>query len=193
MGRFQVQLTYEQEEELKESMMAIAEDNEKHKRSALYYLTSGALCCYNIIEMSKWILENKRFDKNHNCFCGLNVYFGHINKVRNNKDWLPEKEKEVLELYDLAHRAYRLFDKFSDEEFEHVERHMKEQQNLLIRYETLIEYVIAKDNLRDVFAKTSKENHDAALREIMDSGKYSQDVIQFFLDHFIQNNHLKAA
>lgn len=191
MGMFQVQLTYEQETELKESMMAIAEDNEKHQRSALYYLTSGALCCYNIIQMSQWILDNKKFDKNHNCFCGLNVYFGHINKIRNNKNWLPEKEKEVLELYDLAHRAYKLFDKFSDEKFEHVERHMQVQQHLLNRYETLIEYVLEKENLRDVFSRSSKENHDAVLREIMDLGKYSYDVVEFFLDYFIYKDTCK--
>lgn len=193
MGMFQVQLTYAQENELKDSMMAIAEDNEKHQKSALYYLTSGALCCYNIIRMSEWILKNNSFDKNHNCFCGLNVYFGHINKVRNNKNWLPEKEKEVLELYALAHRAYKLFDKFSDEKLEHVERHMLVQQHLLNRYTELIEYVIVKDNLRDVFDRASKENHVDVLKEIMDSGNYSQDVIHFFLDSFINKGNQKAA
>ena len=193
MGRFQVKLTYNQEIELKESMMAIAEDNEKHQRSALYYLTSGAVCCYNIIQMGKWIIENKKFDKDHNHFCCLNVYFGHINKVRNNKEWLPEKEKEVLDLYDLAHRAYKLFDKFSDEDFKYVERNIQVQQHLLNRYEKLIEYIIKKDNLRDIFSRTTKENYESLTRIQMDCGKYSHDVIAFFIGHFINKNISKAA
>ena len=185
MAKFQVSLSEDQAEELITSAYAIGEDNEQHQRSALYYLVSGALCCFNIQNMCKQILLNNKFDKDHNCFCGLNVYFAHINKIKNKSDWLPEKNEEVLKLYNQVLKSFKLYDKFCEEEFNSVIPNMKVQEGLLLKYEKLIEYLIKKENIREVLLRTDKEKHDSIVRFYMDLGKFSGDVVKFFLDHFI--------
>jgi len=184
MNKFKVTISDEQAEEWAHNLMAIAEDNEKHERSALYYLVSAAECSYNIIKMSEKVLKENKYPEDINCFCGCNLYFVHINKIKMNPDWLSEKDAEVNELYSMMVKALDLFDKF-DDNFKYVEPNLKVQRFFFSQYEKLTEYVIEKEGLREKFLNTEKRHHDALLRFEMDLGKYSSEVVKFFLDYYI--------
>jgi len=184
MNKLKVTISEDQTEEWVESLTAIAEDNEKHERSALYYLVSAAECSYNIVKMGEKVLKEKEYPKDINCFCGCNLYFAHINKIKMNPRWLSDKDKEVDELYSMMIQALELFDKF-DENPKFVNPNIQVQKFIFSQYEKLTEYVLEKEGLREKFLNTEKKHHDALIRFEMDLGKYSSEVVNFFLDYYI--------
>ena len=184
MNKFKVNISDEQAEEWAHNLLAIAKDNEKHGRSALYYLVSASECSYNIVKMGEKILKENKYPSDINCFCGCNLYFAHINKIKKNPNWLPEKDEEVTSLYNRMLKALDLFDKF-DENIKYVESNIKVQKFIFSQYQNLIEYVIEREGLRDKFLNTETNNHVELTKFIMNVGEYSQEEIKFFLDFYI--------
>ena len=195
MSKFKVTISEETAEEWGKSWMAIADDNEKHERSALYFLTSGALCSYNIINMGEAIQATGKYPQDINSFCIINLLFIQIDKVKTNPQWmseLKEKECEINKLYDIMLKSMELFDKF-DKDIRYIEPNVKLQKHILNQYVDLIEYILDKENIRDTFQSTDKHNHDALVRFHMDLGKYTKKVIDFFLSYFIYKERTEAA
>jgi len=190
MSRFKTSISWKQKEEWTESLMAVAEDNEKHERSSLYFLTCGALCSYSIIQMGKQIIKEGQYPRDLNCFCGCNLLFAVVNKVKTNPKWMKKlgKEKEVNHLYALMLKALNLFDKF-DKNIDNVLPNIQVQTYILSEYENLIEHILEKENLREIFNNTERHHHEDIVRFQMDLGKYTKDVVDFFLEHFIYKNN----
>lgn len=188
MDNFKVQLSYEQEMSLKESIFAIAEDNEKHNRTALYYLTSGAEGCYRLIKMCNKIIETRAFEEDHRHKGGLCMWYTHIDRVKQRKDWLPEKEKEIDYLYDVVYKSFKLYCKFTEEnKIEHAEKFKKICEYIFLKYSELINYVLEKDKIFQAIERKDKIYHKDLIKLFMDVGKYCDKEVYFLLDYYIYN------
>ena len=193
MDKFKVQLNYDQEINLRESMLAISEDNEKHNRTPLYYLTSGAEGCYQLIKICNKIIETKTFDSDHTFIVGRKIWYTHISKFRKRNDWLPEKEKEINYLYDVVYKSFNLYKRFKrDKKIENVVKFKKICEYIFLKYSELIRYILDKDKVYQSINSKDKIYHKDIIKMVMDVGNYSDEEVYFLLDQYIYSREKVA-
>ena len=186
MSKF-LNLTDEQYQDLDNITDAICEENEKFPGNALFFLVNAHKSSSMIVTMCERIIRFKKFSKDHDLLCGLNMHFDLVSHIRN-RNLIPEKREEILRLYDVAHTAGILFSSFIKKDTRKIENNLKVQQFLRDSYLNLIEYVIERDHLLEAFSQTEVSKHTPLALFIMDCGKFSEDTAEYLLDNFIENN-----
>jgi len=184
-------LTDEQFQDLDESTDAICEENEKFPGNALFFLINAYMSTHNNVMMCEKVLANKKFSKDHDLFCGLNLYFDLVNIIRN-RDLIPEKREEVLQLYNVALKAGKLYGYFIDRSYGKVTANLKVQDYLRDKYLGLIKYIVQRDGLLEAFNKLDADKHVPFARFVMNTGKYSDETTQYFLENFVHGTPLAA-
>ena len=182
-------LTEEQFQDLDKRTDAICEENEKFPGNALFFLVNAHKSSSKIILMCKSIILYRKFSKDHELLCGLNMHFDLVSHIRN-RDLLPEKREEILRLYDVAHKAGILFSSFIAKDTSKIEHNLRVHQYLKESYLKLIEYIIERDHLLEAFSQTEIAKHIPLALFVMNCGRFSEETAKHLLENFIEKNQV---
>lgn len=184
MEKYFLNLTKTEFEELDISLDDICEENEKFPGNALYYLTNALMSSHNIIAVCTEIIKTKQFPEDINCFCGCNMYFTLTSKVLKG-GLLPDKEEELNTLDPLVYKALDLLDGVADKKFKAIPINLKIQSPIYDSIRSLIEYILNKEETLSKIKQADKHNHVELVKFLMNTGKFSTDTAEFFLDTFV--------
>ena len=191
MEHYFLSLTKTEFEEFDTSLDAICEENEKYPGNALFFLTNALQSSHNVIATCWDIIREKEFPKDINCFCGCNMHFTLTSKVLK-KGLYPEKEKELIQMDEIVWKALDTLDGLADKKFNTVLPNLKIQQVIYKQVYALILDLVNKDSIIEKIKNADSLDQFEITRFYMNSGKFSDDSVQFFLDTFI-NGKLDLA
>lgn len=179
-------------EELDASLDDICEENEKHPANALFFLTNSLKSSHNMIALCTEIIHTKQFPKNTNSICGCNMHFDLTNLIIK-RGLLPSKNKDLENLKPVISKANFFWNSLVDKDVKSVVPNLKIQEIIYSIVSSLIYELMIEDNLIEKFKSTEQKNHYELARFYLNSGKYSDETVYFFLDTFIYKKYEKVA
>ena len=182
-----LQLSNEEFEELDISCDAICEENEKYRSNELFFLTVSLESAQSMIDLCNKIISDRKLDPNHNYLCGRCMFLvsGPDNIIK--RGLMPEKEKEIRLLEKIVDKAMLYQDQLLEGNMRVLKPCLRIHTAIKEYLTSLIEEIIEKDNIREIYTKIPEDKYLAITSFLMSSGKYGNEIYQFFIDNFIKN------
>jgi len=192
MEKYFLNLTQIEFEEMDASLDAICEENEKFPANALFFLTNALKCSYNLIALSSEVIRTKKFPKDTNCICGINMHYDLSREILR-RELLSDKKKELTQIEPLLLRADKYWDKLAEKDVNAVIPSLKIQEILYKITQSMILEIIAEQGITDKLKNIDKNKQFEVARFYLNTGRYSNATVQFFLDTFIYNKFDRVA
>lgn len=184
MSNYFLNLDQTEFEELEGSLNAICEENKEYPGNALFFLTNALKSSGNLIALCDEIIATNKFKEDHNFICGCSLHFTLSNEVLK-KNMLPSKEEELKRISPLIKRAYTLLDSLIDKDISKIKVNLKIQKAIYTSLERIIRDTLIEEKKLELYKLIDPQNYSKLTRIVLNSGKFSNETITFFLETFV--------